>query len=84
MARFGDIAHRIDDRVEDPAQSGVERYVGLEHLEPESLKIRRWWLAVPSPFDSLIRNSMSGYPDAIQASRPVLLNIAPTKPNLRQ
>lgn len=25
-----------------PDQSGVERYVGLEHLDPDSLRIRRW------------------------------------------
>ena len=39
---FGEMAHSITDRVDIPAESGVERYVGLEHLDPESLKIRRW------------------------------------------
>jgi restriction endonuclease S subunit len=42
VVRFGEIANCIGDRVEDPSKAGVERYVGLEHLDPESLKIRRW------------------------------------------
>jgi type I restriction enzyme S subunit len=40
--RFGEFANCINDRVDDPSTAGVERYVGLEHLDPESLKIRRW------------------------------------------
>ncbi len=40
--RFGDIAECVNDRVDDPSTAGVERYVGLEHLDSESLKIRRW------------------------------------------
>jgi type I restriction enzyme S subunit len=42
VVRFGEIANCIGDRVDDPSKAGVERYVGLEHLDPESLKIRRW------------------------------------------
>lgn len=40
--RFEQMAENIGDRVDDPSQAGVERYVGLEHLDPESLKLRRW------------------------------------------
>lgn len=40
--KFGEIAVCVNDRVDDPASAGVERYVGLEHLDPESLVIRRW------------------------------------------
>lgn len=40
--RFDQMAENIGDRVDDPSQAGVERYVGLEHLDPESLKLRRW------------------------------------------
>ncbi len=40
--KFGEIAECVNDRVDDPAKAGVERYVGLEHLDPESLTIRRW------------------------------------------
>jgi type I restriction enzyme S subunit len=40
--RFGDIAEQINDRVDDPNAAGVDRYVGLEHLDPESLRVTRW------------------------------------------
>lgn len=40
--RFDQIASQINDRVDNPAEAGVERYVGLEHLDPDSLRIRRW------------------------------------------
>ena len=40
--RFGQIATQINDRVDKPVEAGVERYVGLEHLDPDSLRIRRW------------------------------------------
>lgn len=40
--RFDQIAAQINDRVDNPAEAGVERYVGLEHLDPDSLRIRRW------------------------------------------
>ena len=36
------MATNLNERVDDPAKAGVDRYVGLEHLDPESLKIRRW------------------------------------------
>jgi restriction endonuclease S subunit len=39
---FGEMAEIIGDRVDNPSEAGVERYVGLEHLDPESLRIRRW------------------------------------------
>jgi len=40
--RFGDIAEQINDRVDDPNAAGVDRYVGLEHLDPGSLRVIRW------------------------------------------
>jgi hypothetical protein len=40
--KFGELANCVNDRVDDPSTAGVERYVGLEHLDPESLTIRRW------------------------------------------
>lgn len=40
--RFGDIAELINDRVDDPKAAGVDRYVGLEHLDPGSLRVTRW------------------------------------------
>lgn len=41
LYRFDQIASNITIRVE-PADTDLERYVGLEHLDPESLKLRRW------------------------------------------
>ena len=35
------MADQINDRV-IPAEAEVERYVGLEHLDSDSLQIRRW------------------------------------------
>ncbi len=38
--RFEQIAENMTVRVE-PGDTGLERYVGPEHLDPESLKLRR-------------------------------------------
>ncbi len=40
MVKFGDIAKHISKRVE-PSETELEIYVGLEHLDPDSLKIKR-------------------------------------------
>jgi type I restriction enzyme, S subunit len=40
--RFDEMAVMVNDRIDDPAEAGVERYVGLEHLDSDSLTIRRW------------------------------------------
>ena len=40
--RFDQIAINVSDRVDDPRTAGVDHYVGLEHLDSDSLKIRRW------------------------------------------
>lgn len=40
MVRFGDIAKQISMRVE-PRETKLKVYVGLEHLDPGSLKIKR-------------------------------------------
>jgi type I restriction enzyme S subunit len=40
--RFDQIAENVNVRVDDPSEADVDIYVGLEHLDPESLKIRRW------------------------------------------
>jgi type I restriction enzyme S subunit len=39
---FGDVVQLCRERSNDPAADGFDRYVGLEHLEPGDLKIRRW------------------------------------------
>lgn len=38
---FGELAQSVNERV-DPSQAGDEIYVGLEHLDPQDLHIRRW------------------------------------------
>jgi hypothetical protein len=38
---FGAFAQNINERVE-PSQAGDEIYVGLEHLDPQDLHMRRW------------------------------------------
>lgn len=40
--KFGDVVRLSKARCADPLAEGVERYVGLEHLEPGDLRIRRW------------------------------------------
>ena len=44
QVRFGDVVRLNTERVADPVAEGVERYVGLEHLTPEDLRIRSWGL----------------------------------------
>ncbi len=39
---FDQMATMVNERVDNPEDAGVEYYVGLEHLDPESLTIRRW------------------------------------------
>ena len=39
---FGDVVRLSKARVADPEAAGIERVVGLEHIEPGDLRIRRW------------------------------------------
>jgi restriction endonuclease S subunit len=41
MFKFNDIGIRISEKV-IPGETDLDRYVGLEHLDSESLKIKRW------------------------------------------
>jgi restriction endonuclease S subunit len=40
--RFDQMATNVNVRIDDPSKSGMEHYIGLEHLDPDSLRIRRW------------------------------------------
>jgi type I restriction enzyme S subunit len=40
--KFADVIHLNTNRVTDPASAGIDRFVGLEHIEPENLRIRSW------------------------------------------
>ncbi len=39
---FGDVVKLSRERSSDPEDDGFERYIGLEHIDPGDLKIRRW------------------------------------------
>jgi type I restriction enzyme, S subunit len=40
--KFGDVVRNVSDTVSDPAGVGLNRAVGLEHLDPGELAITRW------------------------------------------
>lgn len=40
--RFGDVVENLNETERDPRASGIERYIGLEHMVPGSLHIRTW------------------------------------------
>jgi type I restriction enzyme, S subunit len=40
--KFGNVVQLSKARSQDPLTDGFERYVGLEHLEPDDLRIRTW------------------------------------------
>lgn len=42
--KFGEVVRLCKDRSSDPEADGIERYVGLEHLVPEDLRVRSWGL----------------------------------------
>jgi len=39
---FGAMIDSITNRIDNPSESGVDRYVGLEHLDPGSMTVNRW------------------------------------------
>ena len=42
IVKFGDVVNNANLVERDPINNGIERIVGLDHLEPENLHIRRW------------------------------------------
>lgn len=40
--RFGEVVRLNKETCKDPAAAGVERAIGLEHLEPGDLRVRSW------------------------------------------
>lgn len=40
--KFGDVIRLNKDKSNDPAADGLERYVGLEHIEPGDLRVSAW------------------------------------------
>lgn len=53
---FGDVVRLSTERSSDPESDGFERFVGLEHIEPGDLRIRRWGeIADGTTFTSVFR-----------------------------
>lgn len=40
--KFGQVVRLNRDRSKDAAADGLDRYVGLEHIEPGDLRVRSW------------------------------------------
>lgn len=40
--KLKDICRNVSKTEKNPLELGLERYIGLEHIDPESLKINRW------------------------------------------
>ena len=40
--RFGDVVRQVKETTKNPESDGLSRIVGLEHLDSESLPLRRW------------------------------------------
>lgn len=41
MVKFGDMAFNVAERI-DPAKAETDVYVGLEHLDPETIHLKKW------------------------------------------
>lgn len=42
IVKFGDVAQEVKASTKDPLGEGIERYIGLEHIDPESLRLARY------------------------------------------
>ena len=42
IVKFGEVVKNANLVERDPAANGIERVVGLDHIDPENLHIRRW------------------------------------------
>jgi len=40
--RFSDVVENVNESESNPAETGLERFIGLEHIEPGSLHVRSW------------------------------------------
>lgn len=44
IVKFGDVAQEVKASTKDPLGEGIERYIGLKHIDPESLRLARYGL----------------------------------------
>jgi len=42
IVKFGDVAQEVKGSTKDPLAEGIDRYIGLEHIDTESLRLARW------------------------------------------
>ena len=42
--RFGEVVRDVNESERNPIDAGLERFVGLEHIEPENLHLKQWGL----------------------------------------
>jgi len=42
MVKFGDVVNDVKESEKNPLDSGLERYIGLEHIEAENLHLKEW------------------------------------------
>ena len=42
QVRLGDVVENVNETERDPEGAGIERFIGLENLEPGSLHVREW------------------------------------------
>ena len=42
IVRFGDVVKDVNEAERNPLDAGLDRFVGLEHIEPENLHLKQW------------------------------------------
>ncbi|MCA9041632.1 MAG: restriction endonuclease subunit S, partial [Planctomycetaceae bacterium] len=42
LVKFGDVVRDVKETEKNPLENGLDRYVGLEHIEPENLRLSQW------------------------------------------
>ena len=42
QVKFGDVVENMNETTRDPESIGLDRVVGLDHMDPESLLLKRW------------------------------------------
>lgn len=42
IVQFGDVVRDVNESERNPLDAGLERYIGLDHFQPENLHIKEW------------------------------------------
>ena len=42
LVKFGDVVNNMNETTRDPESIGLDRVVGLDHMDPKSLPLKRW------------------------------------------